>query len=302
MSARNRTKAALALAVVAMAALVLAATSADAAIILYEGFDYAAGDIDGSQAGGIGFDTTGWTTSNHSNTNSYDVFSPGLSFPGVPTEGLSVARPSAPGSAEMNRPISAAPQAALTADGSTIWFSVLMRDRTFAGRYENAALVLGAGAFTNAGSKPVTMAGGEAFGVAFDGSNNPVTNSLDVHAIAIDDGATTLSTGFIEDPTSGENITYLIAGKIEWASAGNDDTLSLYDITDVSAALPAPFATMTADLDQSAFDTVAIGSQQIGIFDEIRFGNSYADVVVPEPGTMGLLALGGLALLRRRRA
>jgi hypothetical protein len=42
-------------------------------------------------------------------------------------------------------------------------------------------------------------------------------------------------------------------------------TLSLYNITDPGAALPAPFATMTADLDQSQFDTIAIGSQQIFI-------------------------------------
>lgn len=40
-----------------------------------------------------------------------------------------------------------------------------------------------------------------------------------------------------------------------------------------------------------------------GWIDEIRIGSSYADVVVvPEPATMSLLALGGLALIRRRRA
>ena len=37
-------------------------------------------------------------------------------------------------------------------------------------------------------------------------------------------------------------------------------------------------------------------------YDEIRMGTSYADVApVPEPATLSLLALGGLAMLRRRR-
>ena len=53
----------LTLAGVAMASLALTTTSANAGLVLYEGFDYAAGDIDGSQACGTGFSATGWTTS-----------------------------------------------------------------------------------------------------------------------------------------------------------------------------------------------------------------------------------------------
>ncbi len=38
------------------------------------------------------------------------------------------------------------------------------------------------------------------------------------------------------------------------------------------------------------------------LMDEIRMGESYADVTpIPEPATMVLLALGGLAVVRRRR-
>ena len=44
------------------------------------------------------------------------------------------------------------------------------------------------------------------------------------------------------------------------------------------------------------------GSDTLSLWDEIRIADTWADAVpVPEPATVGLLALGGVALLRRRR-
>ena len=54
--------------------------------------------------------------------------------------------------------------------------------------------------------------------------------------------------------------------------------MTVYSIADPTAALPAPFATMTADLDQSLFDSLAIGDKQRAVVDEIRFGDTAADV------------------------
>ena len=51
--------------------------SLQAEIVIYEPFDYPAGVIDGSQAGGIGLAATGWTTSGDTNFQSVITPSPG---------------------------------------------------------------------------------------------------------------------------------------------------------------------------------------------------------------------------------
>lgn len=93
----------------------------------------------------------------------------------------------------------------------------------------------------------------------------------------------------------------MIVGQIDWVADGGNDTLSLYNILDVNTALPAPFATMSADLDQSLFDTIAVGSAQVSALDEIRFGAALTDVgLIPEPASLALLGLGCLLAIRRK--
>ena len=62
-------------------------------------------------------------------------------------------------------------------------------------------------------------------------------------------------------------------------------------------------ASLTADFDQTTWDTLSIRDTGTVIFDEIRFGTSYAAVTgVPEPTRALLLAvaLASMALRRRR--
>ena len=247
---------------------------------IYEPFDYAAGDIDGSsQNGGVGM-VGAWVTTGDQNL--YDVKSTGLTFGSLAVAGKMVQRPSYQGDSELHREISDANKTALLANGSTLWFSILMRDAHYYDEHAADAFLLATGPITGSGAKPVTMVGGEGIGVSFknQGGDNPV--GMDVHGIIIDGGSTSLSTGFIDDTNGNENVTYLIAGKITWAADGSDDTLELFNITDPSIDEPesaAAFATMTADLDQSAFDTLAMATAQMGKFDEIRFALNFYEAL-----------------------
>ena len=275
------------------------ALPASGTLLVYEGFDYATGSVVGRD-GGEGFD--GAWQEGSDNSNQWAVQT-GLTFDGLDTVGGSIKRPSAPNGADIYRTLDTTTAAALTEDNTTIWFSLVTRSTGFSFGNANGAMLFGTGAITGMsdGGSAVQMAGGEAVGFSYRGLANP--NRMRLHGIMIDDGTSDRSGDYIEEDGVQAGNLYFIVGRIDWAPNGSNDTLTLYNITDpTNPVLPAPFATMSADLDQSEFNTIAIGSRQVETFDEIRFGTSLESVgVIPEPSTTGLLAVFGVAALLRRR-
>lgn len=271
------------------------AQSTDAALYVYEPFDYSNGALAGNN-GALGL-SGNWSSSG---SNQQSVNS-SLSFPDLATTGNATRRTSASGGAESSIALSATAITNLTADNTTIYFSLLIRDERFSTTNENLAFVIGTDALVVPGSdKQNPTHAGEGFGVHLDG-NVGGGRVIDVLGYQIDDGSASQSGTVLGVPEAGVE-TFMIVGKIDWVPNGGLDTLTLYNITDVNAPLPTSFATMTADLDNTLFDTLAFESHQVATIDEIRFGTELSDVgVVPEPGSLALLGLGGLMIGYRRR-
>lgn len=269
MNTKNKIKKLLSLTILVMA---LVSFTAGAAEIIYEPFDYTA-ETDLTGSGGTGFDGA-WSTTSKDENPVFSVKDGGQSFAtpdigganALDVAGNSAYRAADAHRAEANRAISAASQTALLTDGSTIWFSVLyVNDNSSV-----SAFVIGTDVFNPVetwllSSYPDT---GEGFGFGTeDGST--------IKAIAFDGTATPI----IDDSGVTATSAKLIVGKITWAAAGTSDTLTLYDVTDVTTEPTTPIATVSADLDQSTFDLLALQHNgATAVFDEIRFGATYADV------------------------
>lgn len=259
--------------------------------VIYEPFDYDTGALAG-QDGGIGFEGA-WSSGGED--NHYAVTSPGLSFGELPVAGNRVRRPSAPQGAQSSRAISATSQAALTADNTTIWFSILLGDERFSTPNENGTFALASGAFSSGGSDSgglPNVPGGNGFGV----TTRVLSDEFRIYAYRIVDGTRERTSDYYEGSTTAGG-TYLVAGKIAWGEHHEGHTLHLFNITDPLAEEPPEdeeaFAFFEADFDQSTLNTLAIGNRQISSVDEIRFATSFYGAMgreVPPPaGTLMII-------------
>jgi MYXO-CTERM domain-containing protein len=111
--------------------------------------------------------------------------------------------------------------------------------------------------------------------------------------------------------TAASNTTYLLVARIRTNTGpgGNDEVfLKVFAPTDT---VSEPLTDADWDLTSNGNSGVTLStvrldfanaSGQTNQFDEFRAGTSFADVAgVPEPGALSLVALGGLPMLRRRR-
>lgn len=245
----------------------LAAGTAQADLLVYEGFDYADGSAVAGQTGG-----SGWGGEWVSGWHNPSIVSPGLTHPTVIATGNAAIIVIGGSSRPLLAPIS-----------GSAFFSVLLHPE--AELEGNGWLGI---SFKN---------GGNGLFVGKPGGGN--SQWAIEHQGGANNGTTTL-TGIT--PTAGQ--TTLLAGELIFN--GNDVTLNLY--IDPLASQPAnPSATYTY---------VGLGAlSQVGLeagvwpeagttnkmLDEIRIGETWGDVTpIPEPASLGLLAMGGVMLLRRR--
>ena len=261
--------------------------SANASVVVYEGFEYPEGEI----VTGLGTATDGWAGAwaTAGGDNLHKVAA-GLSLNTFPVSGGAAQRPNRGGKEAINRQISAAAQAALTADDTTTWFSVLMNPGsnlgvTVGGFATNSYMtfILGDAELLNGeGWNAATIAaGGNAIGVGFAGTTEGLWENMRVQGVTYKDGAYTENTA--QRIVTGDT-TVLIVGQVEWAANGTNDVIKLYNVLDPKAPLPTAFSVMEEDLDQTAFNVVGVGDAQTSIIDEIRFGTSYEAVTyAPTP-------------------
>jgi hypothetical protein len=168
-------------------------------------------------------------------------------------------------------------------NGATLWFSYLVeRDNAGWASGEWSGFMLGSVQGDSSANGPKLTAAGEAIGVQVN-KNSPYKPAA---WVGTGDGASSVGSTGIN--AAGNGVTQLIVGKIEWGTAGADETLTLYspalnDLQNLGTGVSTTFADMT----QSAFDTITIAQREAGdnvYYDEIRFGATYLEVIgLPEP-------------------
>lgn len=272
---------------------------ASAQTFVYESFNMDTGNLAGQSSTNSTGLSTAWSIDGADANN--QLVSGSLSFGDLSTSGNSLSTTASNGSEDGQVTIDATiSNAGKLADGQSLWFSLLIDGGVTSNSHSGFAF------------------GTDGVAGAFNGvSMNNSGNGLGVYY----QGSTFRATSWVNGARTGNGATFadggvmLLVGEITWSAAA--ETLNLYQpsMTDLSNGVTgAVVSTLTtaSNLDQSAFDTISYtsrGSAGGDLFDEIRFGASYADVsplaAVPEPGSFALLA-GSLALtsimLRRRRS
>ncbi len=275
----------------------------DVTPLVYEPFDYPGENVSiNGLDGGVGFDGAwnggGWFQGHHVGRTDFNNGTGttinsigGLEFPGLATSGSGLSRFGNGGQREANRILSETAQSDLTQDNTTIWFSVLMSADT-AGVARVASLIFGNQTFVaeSGNSDNGRLAEeGQGFGVGFrtDSNGGWSGGSGSPNALAfLDSRDATVDEATDFEPVTQDGATHqdtiLVVGKINWNPVGMDDELFIFNITDVADPEPDEsdaIASLTADFDQSTWNTIAIHDSGFSILDEIRMGTSYHAVV-----------------------
>lgn len=199
-------------------------------------------------------------------------------------------------------------------DGSTTWLSFVSYNSQ--AQRSRVNLAIGAAAMTGAGvqgaSSATTTSGGQEMagqGIGVGSLNGDAVNQASVAAYWNPNPS---GNDKVTDSTNiGAGRPYLNVAKIVWGTGGGVDTISVARFTDITGLTEASFnsatkSTISFALDQSTFDTLSFANLSVPI-DDIRIANDFASaitgtVVIPEPASLVLLCLGGLMMIKRRKA
>jgi endoglucanase len=227
------------------------AVIAQGALIAYEGFDYTAGNLSG-QAGG-----SGWAAAWDGASGTPAVSTPGMSYTGINNSGGKADIIATSGSNSM---IGRTLNSSFTSGSGEVWFSFLAQKTGTSARFFNFS-------FFDGGTERLKIGH----------NSNPGTQTW-----YINDGGTPAATS-VNTGVSYLNET-LFVGKLTYdASVDSNDVLQLWVNPDLSlgeSGLGSAF-TSTSDWD---FNRIRLGAGDAetgssGIFDEIRFGTTFNDVI-----------------------
>jgi hypothetical protein len=268
-------------------------TYANAGLVAYDSVNAAVGNLNGVASG---WNLQPWFVQNN-NTTSYTVGSPGLSY-----QNLQVAGNRAVGGGSwlsagelIDMPTPSDPYNEWVpwrkqdgdglykagAEGTTLWASFLARHDMSNNDY----------AVSFAQSHIAWNPGSEGAKVGLSGG---------VWTLSEINGGPSTSTGVAR--TVGQ--TYLMVLEIEFVTEGSDRVTLFVNPTPGLSGPSVTGTTITTTKDFCLYNVQFYpgSGTNNGSMDELRFGSTFADVVpIPEPATIGLLGLGGLVLLRRRR-
>jgi hypothetical protein len=263
------------------------ATSSQAALIAYEGFDYT--EADGTSVGGLN-GGTGWDEAYPTPNPAGITLRSGLSRVGITSVGKAMQYSASATLTANGRNW----EAAVPAGASTYYYSFLINPITNgSGGYSRGTFGLlqnGSGSDNQNG-----------YGIRYDNSGT----SLIINAQS---SAQAPGTNINFGPT-GWGDTYLVVGKLDVNSSGTT-TNSIW-VYPSSATLPTSEAGLGVAMSSVTGSTGtvfpamygrAFGGTQLTGFDEIRIGTTAGDVGIPEPTALfATVAAAGVALRRRRR-
>lgn len=288
----------------------MGATSASAALLVYEGFDYTGGTSLGATTNG----GTGWSGAWSVTSGSAPVVDNTQLAPvgTLSTSGLSVTQSGVATANSVTRSFSAIGTGVTSSSSQTIWLSFEMKGNNNNSNDAYLALLRNTGATPAAGGSTPDGSGVQDEMIRI-GRKSGVSGGN----ITLSSAATTSPAQTAFGNIAFNNTTYFLLAKIDIQRSGVGTGANFYtvDLWSFTGSLPlsegsigssvASFTTSVLS-SGSGLDKVRLVDAASGAnasFDEIRIGTTFADVVaIPEPSAFAALAgLGSLVLAASRR-